>query len=741
MDEGLRQVLKTEQDYSSSKAALATQRSSAESESEHSVQETAYQQQRQMCIYYNNVKDNTASSQQDDGEDEYTNNEETEDFQIYDSLEVASHLPVKRNLAHVHTEYLDTQTDEGTSQLISDDAYSDLRYDPNWRTNLKKNGCFIGSPPISNKQVPEEINAGYRYITDTSPAVVVTHNITGSESDQPYHLHPQGGQTSSVTAPHFWNHALQLSSPTANISRLSSSSNKNESENTSKRRFTKTCEDSCNNAGKNISRSPQMTEDIRVIESLNQYHQGGCIQTQKMDTSTATSPKLYSNRKLGRLMEDIVERNKVTLGCNMSRCDSYVKVHALKQDMPYNLNKETDSTEHQEDSSDPEMRWLEKTQQLQIIKGKKAQRKYPSPSQKQQPPTSGLKAEQKECLSSMSVGLASATQPKPQMTGSSQPLPPTINLSINLNTSSHLLSLLQHKGQDAIINLATLGGHPHWSPASEVQLTSAPGYQQTDLVKFFKMPRQRLNSQCYQQHLENSSEQRTTALKLPLSCEGTNQDWSLNEAHTKLFPQIVCRTLTPTSSHRPGSYTVLPPIGKPMTGSPVQCVSTTYPILKNNDSYLLQMEKQKQLKARVTYKTYSLKDFKQLKPDANLQGQGPDHTTNEKTAEKMKPQKLYSNVIGEQNKKMMPFLLAKDPKGHDKKVPRIKALEYAKTIAKPPVQSRPKQNQKQQSEAFSEHTPYLQDLDMSQLATLELLKKRHEEEKQVVALFRKVHAV
>lgn len=40
----------------------------------------------------------------------------------------------------------------------------------------------------------------------------------------------------------------------------------------------------------------------------------------------------------------------------------------------------------------------------------------------------------------------------------------------------------------------------------------------------------------------------------------------------------------------------------------------------------------------------------------------------------MKRQKLYSNVIREQNKKIsrIPFLPAKDPEGSDKKVPRLK---------------------------------------------------------------------
>lgn len=73
--------------------------------------------------------------------------------------------------------------------------------------------------------------------------------------------------------------------------------------------------------------------------------------------------------------------------------------------------------------------------------------------------------------------------------------------------------------------------------------------------------------------------------------------------------------------------------------------------------------------------------------------------------------------------------------------PLCQALEYAKTITKPPVPSQLKQRQKQRPQGFTEHTPYLHDLDVAELTRLEHLRKRHEEEKQAVSLLRKVHAV
>lgn len=101
---------------------------------------------------------------------------------------------------------------------------------------------------------------------------------------------------------------------------------------------------------------------------------------------------------------------------------------------------------------------------------------------------------------------------------------------------------------------------------------------------------------------------RKTALHCPLFFVGKDQKWSSNEVHSTLFPQSLPRTPTTTLSMCSGSYTVLPPIGKPITGkeselSPCQSVSTAYPIHRSNsDGYLVQMEKQKQLRAKVTYK-------------------------------------------------------------------------------------------------------------------------------------------
>ncbi|XP_010780517.1 jhy protein homolog isoform X1 [Notothenia coriiceps] len=676
---------------------------SVESDTESLAQESAYQQQIHMdLIRHHQNKYTLPQKKKDDSlqpgyqEGEDARDDEALGLQVVDSLDLAAKHRAKRSHTLTQTEYLDTQTNErgGTSQQPTQDSYSDLRYDPNWRTNLRGAGRFDDSPHISVEeyyQDPKEkssqsccdrqglvMKGGYRYIVNSCPAVAVTPHLACDESE-PYCLHPQNAQTGSATPPH---HELQPPSPEADHSKPPCGKN-------TLKGFRRKSVNSCDNAGEN-RRSTELTKDATYIQSkaylLQELRstQGGTTQIQQI--STSKYPKVSLNKKLESLAEDIVERNKMTLGRNSSKRGSYVSVHALKQERPHKVNKFT-----------------------QISEEKKTQREeYPNPQQRQQqpPPSPGVTAEWGDCLSSTLATPASVTQPNPQKTSSSQPLLPSIHLNIHLN-NSHLHPFIQRGGQDDIINLTP----PHWSPPSEVELAFFPGCQQTNHYRILK----------------SSSEQwqRTTALQWPLSCEGEHHKCP-TEAHTKPFPQNLPGT--PSTTLSPGSgLAVLPPIRESMTGREPENTES------HTDGY-------RKLRTRATYKAYSLKEYKQLKSDIHLRGLGPDYTAAEQT--KMKRQKLYSNVIREQNKSIsrIPFLLAKDPEGSDKKVPRVKALEYAKTIAKPVASQTPKQRE-QRSEGSTERAPYLEGLDHPPPDTLEVLRQRHEEEKQAVALFRRVHAV
>lgn len=250
------------------------------------------------------------------------------------------------------------------SQLPSDDAYSHLRYDPNWRSSLKVAGLFNESPHTSSDEyyqiLKEEGNqacgdtlvlkGGYRCVhtSDTGPAAVTTPHMAGNKSDQPYHLHPQDGQQDSVTYPYCQNRALQLRSPETDHLRASSIFSENQSDDTSQRGFRKKCKHDRDKAAENIRKSLDLTKDENFMympQSDSSYQQElihihrGPTHKELISTSALWGPKAIANKKQERLKEDIVERNKTTLGRNTSKSGSYVTMHALKHDMPHVVNK------------------------------------------------------------------------------------------------------------------------------------------------------------------------------------------------------------------------------------------------------------------------------------------------------------------------------------------------------------------------------------------------------------------
>ncbi|XP_069021121.1 uncharacterized protein [Embiotoca jacksoni] len=518
-------------------AVMVTQLDCVESDTKSLTQKSAYKQQPQMYMshcdetkFIQMQKESADGSLQDDrGNEHHADEDETEDLQVFNSLEVAAQPQAKKNPIVFQTEYLETQMyEKGTSQLLSDDAYSDLHYDPNWRINLKGAGRSNKSPRISVKK-------HYKNSKDIS-----CQSCGDSEG--------------------------QLRSPKADLSGAFS--------NTLQKGFRGKGVNACDNVSGNIGRPPELTDNIQAmhIQELNTYYQqevrhkqGRTILRQKRSTSPLTSPKVFSNKNLGNQMEDIVERNRRTLGRNASKCGSYGKAHALGKEMPHNVKKVT-----------------------QISKGKKAQQnKYLNPSQQEPPLALGVKAEHGDCRSTPIA--------KPQTS------------------------------PDAIIKFS----------ASEVAMP--PGYQQTNPRRSTHISWDGLNTQYHQQQLDSTEQwQRTTALQRPLSCEEEDQKWSPNEVYMRQFVHDLTRTSTTASSQGSGFNTVLPPIGNQITGKRPELrhgrnVNTAYRMHRSKIAGLVQVEKQEQMRARVTYKAHSLKDYKQLKSDVKLQGLGRDYTAIENT--------------------------------------------------------------------------------------------------------------
>ncbi|XP_072449238.1 jhy protein homolog isoform X2 [Chiloscyllium punctatum] len=165
----------------------------------------------------------------------------------------------------------------------------------------------------------------------------------------------------------------------------------------------------------------------------------------------------------------------------------------------------------------------------------------------------------------------------------------------------------------------------------------------------------------------------------------------------------------------------------------------------NSDGYLAQMEKINKLKENNKYKPYTLRDYKSLKQDVKLGGLGPDYKSAQEKTEKMKRQKEYATQVKNQNMKLgskpSPSQLKPPPGIENKTNSRRKmALEYARNIQKPkPLAAKPGDaNEKSERGEFPEHSQYAQ-LDPSHNILLAMLQQRHEKEKQIVARFTAMH--
>lgn len=117
----------------------------------------------------------------------------------------------------------------------------------------------------------------YSYVIDTTIPVVV------ADSEQPFHLHPQNGQRSSVTSTD-----SQLRSQLTDLSGPSSVNND----------------------------TPSQSER--------------CERQQK--TSVA-------NKNLQQVKVDMVTNNKITLGRSTKNQGSYLKTHVLKHDLPFKVRR------------------------------------------------------------------------------------------------------------------------------------------------------------------------------------------------------------------------------------------------------------------------------------------------------------------------------------------------------------------------------------------------------------------
>ncbi|XP_023823287.1 jhy protein homolog [Salvelinus sp. IW2-2015] len=842
----------------------------AESDTESLVQERDYQLELQRRIGVEFGDQNMTQPQEEDTDGSCLDEGE---LHIYDSLEVSALRQNKKNVQQ------QSRDKEVSRQIHYDDTYAELRYDPNWRTNLEGARQFDKmTPPLpleeesynsdeqseeSHSERGQELSGsgGYRYIFSCSPALAesMTPEITSNELQSKhhltsYHLPPLQNQVTREVSPAFSYHLPQNqvigdSLPESTHPSPGVPSEKAMERNPHQRvKANRGVRNPTNATGGEIQASSADLEDryrethdrydraFQIYYNQEQYGQtSGTVaekQLQNSMSSKSNGSRHLSSRKPDIPRENIIERNRVTLGINAAKQGSYLRAHAqqkeVKSDSPNQVCNTTDEItiggnqeeESQGDNSDPELRWLQKTQQLkvtQISKEKQAQQRVnPKPPSEKRLLAQGVKARPRDCYLSPPTDTtrpAARTQAhshphhQPQHSPHLQalsdtdsqssildtqphqpqciPLTQSPTVHLNINTSSKLLAFMHCNHQDAVLTIPK----PFSGPSPQRKPQSIDGYspnanvplRNTIPVNPYSHPGPH---PCPQDHGSLQLALIPQADVSPLSpgrgsrssqgfpgmpplCQGSREPphlWHQENAPLQRENHIVLQydedshrsTYTAETKYSSSSYTVLPPIGKRTTGDPELGRDRAAQIFtsmqrSSSEAYLAQMRREKQLKERVIYKAYTLKDYKQLKQDVYLGGLGPDYTTTEITAEKMRRQKLYSNVIREQNKKIsrIPFLpAARNAVGSNNKdnmVPRRKALEYARSILRPkvvPQAQQPKTREPERAQAaLRGNTRLREGLDLSQLATVEALRKRHEQEKQTVARFNVVHAI
>uniref|UniRef100_A0A0D9S437 Junctional cadherin complex regulator n=1 Tax=Chlorocebus sabaeus TaxID=60711 RepID=A0A0D9S437_CHLSB len=157
----------------------------------------------------------------------------------------------------------------------------------------------------------------------------------------------------------------------------------------------------------------------------------------------------------------------------------------------------------------------------------------------------------------------------------------------------------------------------------------------------------------------------------------------------------------------------------------------------NSEGCLFQLEKGKKHKKRNSNKNTKLKGYQ--KRDVKLGGLGPDFESIRDKTQKLIHQKEYAKQVKEYNMKTLSVLSKPQTEKAQNKsaIPRQKALEYAKTIPKPKPSNLTHQASKEQKNP----TYAGKEESLPEISLLEILQNRHEREKQAVAAFKVLHIV
>ncbi|KAI5629223.1 hypothetical protein C0J50_8122 [Silurus asotus] len=600
-------------------------------------------------------------------------------------------------------------------QTPSPDEYDDLRYDPDWRKKLP--GSQFLQKNFNSKD-PEYFMRHARYKSPTQRhEFAVIHSPVLSEMNTPHippiplqssnSINPQGDQNTVHSVPQ------SLPASSKSTPRL------------------------------NLDEIMKVKQGIQPSDEENQ----SIVQNSERLNALAMQRRPSQKSRPDRPKEDIIERNKATLGMNFHKQGSYLKAYKQRGENPDHANQSlqsvedtasSNSTESPDNAPNLEMMWIQKTQKLKTHNQSKhlAKARLQHHRAKSSGPT--IQPVKKHHLQTLSEKQTYSPPDSSIVSHCSHSSSPTINLNINFNTSAKV-------AEPYFIS-------EPWKQLYTLVLPSLPqsGIKNDEYNSRFKWPSNALRpplppAPSVEHEIKEVNNKNSNGIN-PTRPPPFQESITSNDPQLMGFYEEGKKNFAHALQTYGGAYPVLPPIDRSNSsklcgGKPEEATNTIH---KNiSEGYLAQFEKQK---AKSTYKAYTLKDYKSLNLEMKLGGLGHSNNVAKDVTEKIRQQKLYSNVIREQNKKIsrIPSVPTWNAVGSNNKnsIPRNKALEYAKTIAKPKAPQQPKKvsiNKTEQKRLF-EHSAYLQlGVDLTQLSTLEMLKQRHEQEKQAVARFSNIH--
>ena len=197
----------------------------------------------------------------------------------------------------------------------SPDAYADLRYDPDWRSKLKAPEHFSdsprlrdpdrrpsGSPPRCRGTGGELLvmRGGYEYVVTASPPLAP--GPPGVAQDGPYRLHPQPGPPGNPDRPRSRVPVLRTLGKGDGAEQRERSHGEN----------------------RKVPAKPR--------QNMPETQEAAVAVGKPSKNPSKYKGPLQGSRNLEGTREDIVERNKITLGRNTTKCGSYLKAHAPRRE-------------------------------------------------------------------------------------------------------------------------------------------------------------------------------------------------------------------------------------------------------------------------------------------------------------------------------------------------------------------------------------------------------------------------